>query len=99
MNNSENTLTNEEKKIWLSAKEYAGRYYGECRMAKNALLAWEAGAKSPEAKEYWQKGMYSEEKVKELFKEFRRNFQLYRCIQILDSDFEKWFEQNKKKEE
>ena len=41
---------------------------------------------------FGRKGMYTEEEVKQLFKNFRHDFSLYRCIQIMDKDFEQWFE-------
>ena len=54
-----------------------------------------AGAKSKAAKEYWQRGMYSEEEVKRLCKyamEFAQERREY-AYELIDE----WFEQNKKK--
>lgn len=59
--------------------------------AKSAI--W--GIKSDAAKEYWQRGMYSEEEVKKLCKyamEFAQERREYAHELI-----EEWFEQNKKK--
>ena len=53
-----------------------------------------AGAKSDAAKNYWQKGMYTEEEVKELFRKFvieNTNISL-----IVAGN---WLNKNKKKEE
>lgn len=52
------------------------------------------GALSPEAKEYWQHGMYSEEEVLRLFELFKIEFAWHRNIQILNHEFLAWFEQN-----
>jgi len=41
--------------------------------------------------------MYSEEEVKQLFETFKIQFSLHRNIQVLNTEFEEWFEQNKKK--
>lgn len=49
----------------------------------------------------WQKeqdkNKYSEEEVRELFKQYKEEFSIYRNLQILNAQFEEWFEQNKKK--
>lgn len=65
---------------------------------------WISGAKSPEAKEYWQHGMYSEEEVIALFDNWlntKIKEELMRLSGELDSlsgvTFEDWFNQNKKK--
>lgn len=52
--------------------------------------------KSPEAKEYWQQGMYTEVEVLNLFKQFRNDFSIHRNVQIMDFEFNEWFNQNKK---
>lgn len=52
------------------------------------------GAKSPEAKEYWQQGMYSEEEVKRLCS---KAWLIKGDINDLIYQFDNWFEQNKKK--
>jgi len=41
--------------------------------------------------------MYSEEEVVELFKQYKEYFGIYRNVQILNAEFNEWFEQNKKK--
>jgi len=46
----------------------------------------------------WQaERMYSEEEVRELFKQYKEEFSIYRNLQILNAQFEEWFEQFKKK--
>jgi hypothetical protein len=49
----------------------------------------------------WQqeqdKNKYSEEEVRELFKQYKEEFSIYRNLQILNIQFEDWFEQVKKK--
>jgi hypothetical protein len=40
---------------------------------------------------------YSEEEVRELFKQYKEEFSIYRNLQILNAQFEEWFEQFKKK--
>lgn len=57
------------------------------------------GAKSPEAKAFHTKGMYSEEEVVKLFEQYQSEFSLYRNIQVTNVDFLTWFEQNKKVKE
>jgi hypothetical protein len=41
--------------------------------------------------------MYSEEEVRKLFKQYKEDFSIYRNQQILNVEFEEWFEQFKKK--
>lgn len=50
------------------------------------------GIMSPEAKEYWQQGMYTEEEVYNLLNVYLWNTCLDNPIPV-----DKWFEQNKKK--
>lgn len=57
------------------------------------IKGFEAGAKSPEVKEYWQQGMYSEEEVKAILLELSCELD---SIYPFDSLIE-WFNQNKKK--
>jgi hypothetical protein len=46
----------------------------------------------------WQaERMYSEEEVKDLFNQYKEEFSIYRNMQILNAQFEEWFNQNKKK--
>ena len=47
--------------------------------------------------EWQQDRMYSEEEVRELFKQYKEEFSIYRNLQILNAQFEEWFEQFKKK--
>ena len=78
-------MNNLEKKIEEAAKMY---------VAKNRQIASEEsiesfidGAKSPEAKEYWQHGMYTEKEV----------FELLKNSHFEDMNIIEWFELNKKK--
>ena len=48
-------------------------------------------------KEWQQERMYSEEEVKQLINQYKEYFSIYRNIQILNVEFEEWFEQFKKK--
>ena len=46
----------------------------------------------------WQKEKsYSEEEVRELFSQYKEEFSIYRNMQILNVQFEEWFENFKKK--
>ena len=56
---------------------------------RNAFIL---GAESIALKEYWQKGMYSEDEVKVLIQKFNKE----QCASIWYDDDEEWFEQNKK---
>jgi hypothetical protein len=90
-----------EKKIEEAAEEFScnGNPFDQDIAVRSR--AFIIGAKSPEAKEYWQKGMYTEEEVKELFinrsKKFSTSVEPFNAI-LLKQDLD-WFEQNKKKEE
>jgi len=68
------------------AKKYAElSYYGD------EVDAFVTGAK-------WQSDrMYSQEEVKDLFNQYKEEFSIYRNMQILNAQFEEWFNQNKKK--
>lgn len=66
------------------------------------------GVKSPEAKEFHQQGMYTEEEVKEILESFQwyakdnceANYLDEETAEIVfgyDYNFEEWFGQNKKK--
>jgi hypothetical protein len=46
---------------------------------------------------YQAEKMYSEEEVRGLFKQYKEEFSIYRNMQILNAQFEEWFNQNKKK--
>ena len=59
-------------------------------------VAFYDGAKSPEAKEYWQHGMYSEEEAKKLALLAAEYAQDYH-MKFPYEWFDEWFEQNKKK--
>ena len=44
-----------------------------------------------------QKRVYTEEEVRELFSQYKEEFSIYRNMQILNVQFEEWFENFKKK--
>jgi hypothetical protein len=46
---------------------------------------------------YQAEKMYSEEEVRKLFNQYKEYFSIYRNEQILNTQVEDWFEQNKKK--
>jgi hypothetical protein len=50
-----------------------------------------------EGAKYQAKRMFSEEEVVELFKQYKEYFDIYRNMQISNAEFNKWFEQFKKK--
>lgn len=78
-----------EKKVEEAAKKYIKDYYSEQIMPKCVKDAFINGAKSPEAKEYWQKGMYSEEELLDLTDEFS-----WRHDKSVT--FREWFNEHKK---
>ena len=46
----------------------------------------------------WQaERSYSEEEVRKLFNQYKEYFSIYRNSQILNVEFDEWFEENKKK--
>lgn len=55
------------------------------------------GAISPEAKEYWQEGMYTEEEVQELLHNCLIYCNAFSTTERIRSFLKAWFEQNKKK--
>lgn len=76
------------------------RYYNSNNMSK--YDAFIIGAESPEAKEYWQQGMYTDDEVCILLSKWT-NVILDWFDSVLDGDkptkpnLLEWFEQNKKK--
>lgn len=72
--------------------------YSHSRL-NNAYYNFLEGAKSPEAKEFHQQGMYSEEEVKALIWEGRTFFQARTDVawKYVREQFSDWFEENKKK--
>lgn len=60
-------------------------------IANNAFIT---GAKSPETKEYWQQGMYTEEEVKDLLD---KHTDIVWVPEGYSKIFPEWFEQNKNK--
>lgn len=67
------------------------RYYNS--QALDNYHSFIEGAKSFEAKEYWQQGMYTEEEVKALLNKYL----IEQCASKWDYSDDEWFEQNKKK--
>ena len=92
-------MTAEQKKI-----EEAGKSL----LPEGKRDAFFLGAISPQAKEYWQKGMYTEEEVLSLLKRVGREITYpetyYEPVdtdenndKYFNGEVEDWFEQNKKK--
>lgn len=77
-------------KIEEAAKKYS--YNSSAIKAEYARAGFMAGATSQEAKEYWRRGMYSEEEVLELLYTFN-------VKEIVGEPFlvKDWFEAHKKK--
>ena len=87
-------MTVEEKAIEQAAKyEYEDFLLAdrEQSLGKSAFIV---GAKSPEAKSFHTKGMYSEEEVREIIDQIDDLYRPYHRNNILGWE---WFEQNKKK--
>jgi hypothetical protein len=68
-------------------------------------LAFKKGAKSDAARDYWfekfqeqDKNKYSEKEVRDLFNLYKEEFSIYRNSQILNVQFEEWFNENKKQQ-
>ena len=78
------------------AKEVWGVYYNDidedCNETRgeNSIKDFVAGATSDSAKEYWQRGMYSEAQIKQLEKYLKES-------DTVDMDLVYWLDQNKKK--
>lgn len=67
-------------------------FMGACK------ISFEKGAKSPEAKAFHTKGMYSEEEVKNTIREFGHHInRKYNPQHPIVGEVNEWFEQNKKK--
>ena len=79
-------MTVEEENINKAAQEH--------RNNPNPTIAFISGAKSPEAKAFHTKGMYSEEEVREIIDQIDDLYRPYHRNNILGWE---WFEQNKKK--
>lgn len=73
-------------------------YWIPDREERIAISAFKKGAKSDEAKAYWQEGMYTEGEVKEMLNSlfFTEIYPDY-TIKWEQEDLDLWFEQNKKK--
>ena len=83
-------MTVEEENINKAAQEH--------RNNPNPTIAFISGAKSPEAKAFHTKGMYSEEEVKVMIKEFGYHInRKYNPQHPIVGEVNEWFEQNKKK--
>lgn len=66
---------------------------------KAAIRGFVVGAKSDEAKRYWQNGMFDEDDVKFFATRFRHHCDLNGIITNNDTcnEFDTWFNQNKNK--
>lgn len=83
-----------EKKIEVGAIRALPQLEHIINSLSKAREIWIDGAKSPEAKEYWQQGMYNGNEVKEIVMKFNEEVSQH----YWDKEFDnKWFEQNKKK--
>ena len=79
-----------------AAKEYAERHLDVSgNLGKYLVKAvFQDGVKWEQEQD---KNKYSEEEVRKLFKQYKEEFSIYRNQQILNVEFEEWFEQFKKK--
>jgi hypothetical protein len=79
-----------------AAKEYAERHLDVSgNLGKYLVKAvFQDGVKWEQEQD---KNKYSEEEVRKLFKQYKEDFSIYRNQQILNVEFEDWFEQFKKK--
>ena len=79
-----------------AAKEYAERHLDVSgNLGKYLVKAvFQDGVKWEQEQD---KNKYSEEEVRKLFKQYKEEFSIYRNQQILNVEFEDWFEQFKKK--
>ena len=79
-----------------AAKEYAERHLDVSgNLGKYLVKAvFQDGVKWEQEQD---KNKYSEEEVRKLFKQYKEYFSIYRNQQILNVEFEEWFEQFKKK--
>ena len=88
-------MTPEQKKIETA---------GAALLSESKRDAFYLGAISPEAKNYWQKGMYTEEEVLALFENWL-NTKINEELMVISGEldclegvtFSDWFERNKKK--
>jgi len=74
---------------------YDGVWFGDKHPTKKGSFWWRSVLK--EWQQQQNKNLYSEEEVLKLFKSYQNKFPLHRGIQVLDSEFNEWFEQFKKK--
>ena len=82
-----------EDNIKEAAKKYAESTPLRNREYGLTHSAFTSGALSPEAKEYWQQGMYTKQEVKDLFDLFIDT----NTLPLRSSEIDKWFENNTKK--
>lgn len=87
-------MTVEEKAIEQAAKDEYENFLLTDREQSLGKSAFIIGAKSPEAKAFHTKGMYSEEEVREIIDQIDDLYRPYHRNNILGWE---WFEQNKKK--
>ena len=97
-------MTIEERAIEQAAKDEYENFLLTDREQSLGKSAFIVGAKSPEAKAFHTKGMYSEEEVYQMFQKYGRD-RIEEKLGILCGAIEsfetftidEWFEQNKKK--
>ena len=87
-------MTVEERAIEQAAKDEYENFLLTDREQSLGKSAFIIGAKSPEAKAFHTKGMYSEEEVREIIDQIDDLYRPYHRNNILGWE---WFEQNKKK--
>ena len=86
-----------------AAEKYAKQfYYAEDSSADNDFIE---GANSDASRDYWfekfqeqDNKLYSEKEVRDLFNLYKEEFSIYRNSQILNVQFEEWFNENKKQQ-
>ena len=87
-------MTVEERAIEQAAKDEYEDFLLTAREQSLGKSAFIIGAKSPEAKAFHTKGMYSEEEVREIIDQIDDLYRPYHRNNILGWEY---FEQNKKK--
>jgi len=88
MKNTHIVPTNKQETLEEAAENYSKTFIEDDGTAEVDFIA---GTK------WQQERMYSEEDVRELFNQYKEEFSIYRNLQILNVQFEEWFEQFKKK--
>jgi hypothetical protein len=86
-------MTNEEKKIEEAAIRYGEKYSD----IKCAGIAYYDGIKSDASKEYWQKGMYTEEEVYKILHSLMSGIHSSNIEINDDGDLREWLSKNNKR--